>query len=87
MALITKVAQVKEKIEAQEKHAAAWQKLIHAGKILDDSATIGSYNLSDTDFLVLMVRKVFGIVVRSLMQKCCSQEKVLHLLHRPLHNL
>ena len=53
---------MKEKIEAQEKHAAAWQKLIHAGKILDDSASIGSYNLGENDFLVLMVRKVVVVI-------------------------
>lgn len=51
------IGRVKEKIQAQEKHDVSWQKLIHAGKILDDSATLASSNITVTDFLVLMVRK------------------------------
>lgn len=51
------VADLKKKIEAQQSHNAAWQKVIFSGKILDDAATLGSLNLGDTDFLVLMVRK------------------------------
>jgi len=51
------VADLKKKIEAQQSHNAAWQKVIFSGKILDDASTLGSLNLGDTDFLVLMVRK------------------------------
>jgi len=51
------VGQLKQKIEAAHNHPAAWQKLIFAGKVLDDATTLESHKLSDTDFLVLMVRK------------------------------
>jgi len=51
------VLSVKQKIEQQEKHPIAWQKLIHAGKVLEDDAKVSSYNISESDFLVLMVRK------------------------------
>jgi len=51
------VLSVKQKIEQQEKHPIAWQKLIHAGKVLDDDTKVASYNISESDFLVLMVRK------------------------------
>eukprot|EP01119_Soliformovum_irregulare_P004185 TRINITY_DN15198_c0_g1_i4.p1 TRINITY_DN15198_c0_g1~~TRINITY_DN15198_c0_g1_i4.p1 ORF type:complete len:405 (+),score=130.79 TRINITY_DN15198_c0_g1_i4:1138-2352(+) len=53
----TTVRQVKEIIEKQENHQADWQKLIHTGKILEDDKPISSYNIAETDFLVLMVRK------------------------------
>ena len=49
---------MKEIIEAQEKHHKDWQKLIFSGKILEDANTIASYNIEESDFLVLMVRKV-----------------------------
>lgn len=54
------VAQVKAKIEAQEKHPAAWQKLIYSGKVLDDKATVASSAIKEGEFLVLMVRKPTG---------------------------
>lgn len=52
------VLSVKKKIEAQHQHDVSWQKLIFSGKILADDAKIGDYNISENDFLVLMVRKV-----------------------------
>lgn len=51
------VRATKEKIEATTKSPADWQKLIFAGKVLDDSATLQSYNIKEGDFLILMVRK------------------------------
>jgi UV excision repair protein RAD23 len=51
------VLAVKQRIEQQEKHPISWQKLIHAGKVLDDDTKVSSYNISESDFLVLMVRK------------------------------
>jgi len=51
------IAQVKTKIEVQEKQPAAWQKLIYAGKVLEDNTTIAAANMKENDFLVLMVRK------------------------------
>ena len=49
---------MKKKIEAAEKHDPSWQRLIFAGKILNDDAKVGDYNINENDFLVLMVRKV-----------------------------
>lgn len=49
---------VKQRIEAAYGHEAEWQKLIFAGKILVDDQTVESYNITERDFLVLMVRKV-----------------------------
>jgi UV excision repair protein RAD23 len=54
----TQILSVKKKIEAAEKHDHAWQRLIFAGKILNDDAKVADYNINENDFLVLMVRKV-----------------------------
>eukprot|EP01116_Phalansterium_solitarium_P015617 TRINITY_DN3468_c0_g1_i1.p1 TRINITY_DN3468_c0_g1~~TRINITY_DN3468_c0_g1_i1.p1 ORF type:complete len:371 (-),score=92.77 TRINITY_DN3468_c0_g1_i1:526-1638(-) len=54
------VAQIKKNVEnlkGAAEYLADWQKLIYAGKVLDDSQTIGSYNIKETDFLVIMVKK------------------------------
>ncbi len=49
---------VKKKIQAAHSHDPSWQKLIFSGKILNDDAKVGEYNIGENDFLVLMVRKV-----------------------------
>jgi len=54
------ILNVKEKIEQQEKHPVSHQKLIHAGKILDDNLKVVDAKISENDFLVLMVRKPAG---------------------------
>lgn len=54
------VLALKEKIQTQYSHEVSWQKLIFAGRILEDDKTIESYNISESDFLVLMVRKPKG---------------------------
>jgi len=51
------VAQVKEKIQKQEGHQVDWQKLIYSGKILEDPSPISVYNIQESEFVVLMVRK------------------------------
>ena len=51
------VLQLKEAINKEKGHDVSWQKLIFAGKILDDKNTLDSYNISENDFVVLMVRK------------------------------
>lgn len=56
---------VKQRIEAAYGHEAEWQKLIFAGKILVDDQTVESYNITERDFLVLMVRKVRPILART----------------------
>jgi uncharacterized ubiquitin-like protein YukD len=56
--LFLQVLSVKKKIEESQKHAVSWQKLIYSGKILNDDAKLSEYNISENDFLVLMVRKV-----------------------------
>ena len=49
---------VKQKISEKFSYDADTQKLIFAGKILDDKDTIESYNIQEKDFVVLMVSKV-----------------------------
>jgi len=51
------ILKIKERIAKQEGHQVDWQKLIHSGKILEDSSKISQYNIGDSEFLVLMVRK------------------------------
>jgi len=53
-----KISQVKEKIKDKYSHDVEAQRLIFAGKILDDSQTVESYNITEKEFLVLMVRKI-----------------------------
>jgi len=51
------ILQIKERIEQQEKHPVGHQKLIHAGKILEDNSHVSDCKIGENDFLVLMVRK------------------------------
>jgi len=51
------IAQVKTKIEGQGQGLASLQKLIYAGKVLDDTTTIAAANMKENDFLVLMVKR------------------------------
>jgi UV excision repair protein RAD23 len=51
------VGQVKEQIQAGHGHVAAHQKLIHAGKVMENGNTLDSYGVKEGEFLVLMVRK------------------------------
>merc|ERR1712137_879112 len=53
-----RVSQVKEKIQEKYSHPTEAQRLIFAGKILDDDKTLESYNITEKEFLVLMVRKI-----------------------------
>jgi len=54
------VLDLKGKIEKEQTHPVGWQKLIFAGKVLEDSATLESLKLGDNDFLVVMVRQPKG---------------------------
>ncbi|KAI9300250.1 hypothetical protein BJ944DRAFT_209390 [Cunninghamella echinulata] len=51
------ILSVKEKIESLKSHPVANQKLIFSGKILDNAKTVKDYNISEKDFLVVMVAK------------------------------
>ncbi|KAM3588884.1 UV excision repair protein rad23 [Umbelopsis sp. WA50703] len=51
------VADVKKQIEETQGHPITTQKLIYSGKILADDNTVESYNISEKDFLVVMVSK------------------------------
>jgi len=53
------VKELKDKIEADrgKDYPAAGQKLIYAGKILDDAKNIQEYNIDDKNFVVVMVTK------------------------------
>ncbi|CAG8481814.1 13441_t:CDS:2 [Dentiscutata erythropus] len=48
---------VKQKIEESQGHAVSLQKLIFSGKVLDDGKALSSYNITEKDFLVVMVSK------------------------------
>ncbi|CAG8579929.1 17432_t:CDS:2, partial [Dentiscutata heterogama] len=48
---------VKQKIEESQGHAVSLQKLIFSGKVLDDGKSLSSYNITEKDFLVVMVSK------------------------------
>lgn len=51
------ILHVKTKIEQTEKFPVSHQRLIHAGKVLEDNLKISEANIGENDFLVLMVRK------------------------------
>ncbi|KAL9558711.1 hypothetical protein MBANPS3_000758 [Mucor bainieri] len=51
------ILSVKEKIEQSQGHPVAQQKLIFSGKILADDKKVEEYNISEKDFLVVMVSK------------------------------
>ncbi|KIP05586.1 hypothetical protein PHLGIDRAFT_128788 [Phlebiopsis gigantea 11061_1 CR5-6] len=51
------VADLKKKIEEDHGHPAATQKLIYSGQVLSDDKTVGSCNIKEKGFLVLMVAK------------------------------
>jgi len=53
-----KISEVKQKINEKYSHDPEAQRLIFAGKILEDSQTVESYNITEKEFLVLMVRKI-----------------------------
>ncbi|KAF7975905.1 hypothetical protein HWV62_8333 [Athelia sp. TMB] len=51
------VGDLKAKIQAEQGHDVAAQKLIYSGKVLPDSKTVESCAIKEKDFLVLMVSK------------------------------
>merc|ERR1711862_999340 len=53
-----KISEVKQKINEKYSRDPEAQRLIFAGKILEDSQTVESYNITEKEFLVLMVRKI-----------------------------
>ncbi len=59
--VLTQVKALKEKIEAekgQDSFPVAGQKLIYAGKILQDDTPIKEYKIDEKNFVVVMVSKV-----------------------------
>ncbi|KAK1923025.1 putative uv excision repair protein rhp23 [Papiliotrema laurentii] len=51
------VGEIKKKIQESQTFPAENQKLIYSGKILNDTATVGSLNIKEKDFIVVMVSK------------------------------
>ncbi|XP_048470055.1 UV excision repair protein RAD23 homolog B-like isoform X2 [Rhincodon typus] len=57
------VKALKEKIEAEkgsDAFPAAGQKLIYAGKILNDDTQLKDYKIDEKNFVVVMVTKICG---------------------------
>ncbi|KAG0049989.1 hypothetical protein BGZ89_004001 [Linnemannia elongata] len=52
-----KILTIKEKVEQLQGHPVACQKLIFSGKILADENPVSQYNITEKDFLVIMVSK------------------------------
>lgn len=50
--------------ESRADHAAARQKLIHAGKVLKDEQLISELGISEADFIVCMITKEIAKVRR-----------------------
>eukprot|EP01092_Planopodium_desertum_P009390 TRINITY_DN40207_c0_g1_i6.p1 TRINITY_DN40207_c0_g1~~TRINITY_DN40207_c0_g1_i6.p1 ORF type:complete len:356 (-),score=63.59 TRINITY_DN40207_c0_g1_i6:714-1781(-) len=48
---------VKKKIEEKHSHPVDWQKLIYAGKVLENTDPVSTYGVKEGDFFVLMVKK------------------------------
>lgn len=60
-AFFSQVKALKEKIEAErgkDNFPVSGQKLIYAGKILQDDTPIKDYKIEETNFVVVMVSKV-----------------------------
>ncbi|KAH8119294.1 UV excision repair protein Rad23 [Phellopilus nigrolimitatus] len=51
------VSDLKSKISSEHSHPVEQQKLIYSGKILSDTNQLKTYNIKDSDFIVLMVSK------------------------------
>lgn len=61
MSIMSQVKALKEKIEAEkgrDSFPVAGQKLIYAGKILQDDTPIKEYKIDEKNFVVVMVSKV-----------------------------
>ncbi|KAK4686331.1 UV excision repair protein RAD23, partial [Tremellales sp. Uapishka_1] len=71
------VVDLKKRIQESQTFPAELQKLIYSGKILQDAATIGSLNIKEKDFLVVMVSKVgfFGRLYNHLSDERRAQPK------------
>ncbi|KAJ3289473.1 serine protease [Borealophlyctis nickersoniae] len=52
-----KISDIKKRIEEDQGFPVAHQKLIHSGKILNDDTPLQEYNITEKDFLVVMVTK------------------------------
>ena len=83
----SQVSQVKEKIQEKYSHPTEAQRLIFAGKILDDDKTLESYNITEKEFLVLMVRKIVRHFILSFYLFFEQENLLLFLPIRPPRRL
>ncbi|KAK5580307.1 hypothetical protein RB653_000323 [Dictyostelium firmibasis] len=51
------VAELKNLISEKHNQTPSWQTLIYSGKILEDKRTLESYNITDSGFIVMMIKK------------------------------
>ncbi|KAN0040283.1 hypothetical protein ACTA71_012173 [Dictyostelium dimigraforme] len=51
------VAELKNLISEKHNQTPSWQTLIYSGKILEDKRTLESYNIADSGFIVMMIKK------------------------------
>ncbi|XP_017885268.1 UV excision repair protein RAD23 homolog B [Ceratina calcarata] len=68
------VMDLKQKIETQKGFPAKYQKLIYAGKILEDEHSLAEYNIDEKKFIVVMVTKLKSGDGQSTTEESASTE-------------
>ncbi|RXM95204.1 UV excision repair protein RAD23-like B, partial [Acipenser ruthenus] len=83
------VRSLKEKIEKEkgsDSYPATGQKLIYAGKILNDDIPIKDYKIDENNFVVVMVTKAYENLVAEIMSMGYVREQVIAALRASYNN-